>query len=552
MRLKDRCREIAICTSPLRAIRRIRDTHPDIILVGASIREIDPKEFLRRIDQPSNNPAFVMIAAASPESRAAEAIQAGYHDFIEFPLPDDELVARLEKALRPANAAAPKQPAPTTMIVSQVPAMKAILELIALASKRDNRVLILGETGTGKQLVAQAIHEQSERSGHPFVEVNCAAIPENLLESELFGHERGAFTGATDRRVGRFEQADRGTLFLDEIGELSLALQSKLLRVLQGGRFNRVGGTDTIQSNARVIAATNRELQKDVEAGTFRADLYYRLHVITITLPPLRARADDIPLLAAHFLRRHRGERAFPTGFTEEAMRLLQTYNWPGNVRELEHLVERLAVLHDHAMIGAADLPQNLSPHHPKEPEATPFGNLFHGDFATARSAVEKIYLEDILARVNGDINEAARRARLARPRFITLLRQQGVDPLVKLIPALISAMEAEDFAKARHYCQQAIAWEPKNPNHYYNLGCIEARIGGKRIREALRALERAAELGFAQAEVLLGDKDWANVKDDPGFAEILVTIRKNTDALNQAASASAPAPAPVPEQSHT
>ncbi|MES2697828.1 MAG: sigma-54 dependent transcriptional regulator, partial [Verrucomicrobiota bacterium] len=260
------------------------------------------------------------------------------------------------------------------------------------------------------------------------VEINCAAIPENLLESELFGHERGAFTGATDRRTGRFEEANDGTLFLDEIGEMSFTVQSKLLRVLQSGRFNRVGGSATLQSNARVIAATNRDLQKEVEAGRFRADLFYRLHVITLTLPPLRRRSGDVPLLAEHFLRRFRGAREVPRSISEEALRRMQHYGWPGNVRELEHLMERFAVLHDRPIIEVADLPERIVRDTGGTPLNTPDA-LLQGDYVTARTAFEKAYLRETLKQARGNMAEAARRAGLDRSHYFRLVRRQAIDP---------------------------------------------------------------------------------------------------------------------------
>jgi len=306
--------------------------------------------------------------------------------------------------------------------------MRAVFETIGAVAKSDSRVLILGETGTGKQLVAQAIHEKSPRRAKAFVEVNCAAIPENLLESELFGHERGAFTGATERRTGRFEEAHEGTLFLDEIGEMSFTVQSKLLRVLQSGRFNRVGGSATLQSNARVIAATNRDLQKEVEAGRFRADLFYRLHVITLTLPPLRRRSGDVPLLAQHFLRGFRGSRDVPRSIAEDALRRMQHYSWPGNIRELEHLMERFAVLHDRPSIELPDLPEKIVREAGEASRSGP-ESLLQGDYATARAAFEKAYVRETLKASRGNMAEAARRAGLDRSHYFRLVRRQAIDP---------------------------------------------------------------------------------------------------------------------------
>jgi DNA-binding NtrC family response regulator len=428
--LKDHCRQVTICTSPLRALRRLKAEEPDLFITTLIMRELGGFEVIRRARGQGSTLPIVMITGYGNEKTPIEAMRLGCADYIEKPISADELRARLEKIFtaqqRPGAHATPGTPA--AGMLSEDPAMKAVLETIGAVARSDSRVLILGETGTGKQLVAQAIHESSTRRTRPLVEVNCAAIPENLLESELFGHERGAFTGATERRTGRFEEADDGTLFLDEIGEMSFTVQSKLLRVLQNGKFNRVGGSATLQSHARVIAATNRDLQKEVEAGRFRADLFYRLHVITLTLPPLRRRAGDVPLLAEHFLQRFRGPRGVPRGFTEEALRRLQHYDWPGNVRELEHLVERFAVLHDRPLIDVSDLPEKIVRATGGETAARPDA-LLQGDYSTARAAFEKAYVRETLKQARGNMAEAARRAGLDRSHYFRLVRRQAVDP---------------------------------------------------------------------------------------------------------------------------
>jgi len=246
-------------------------------------------------------------------------------------------------------------------VVGTSPVMLKTLELVRQVAPSTATVLIQGESGTGKELIADAIHHGSPRRDQAFIKVNCAALPEQLLESELFGHERGAFTGALARKEGRFELADGGTLFLDEIGDVSPAMQGKLLRVLQSGEFERVGGTRTLKVDVRIVAATNRDLATLVRERRFREDLYYRLNVITIQLPSLRDRREDIPLLAHHFLRRYSAKNAKSLGgFTEEAMDLLQTYAWPGNVRELENVIERAVVLARSDLITPVDLPETL------------------------------------------------------------------------------------------------------------------------------------------------------------------------------------------------
>ncbi len=428
--LKDHCRQVTICTSPLRALRRLKSEEPDLVITTLIMRELGGFEVIRRARGQGAMLPIVMITGYGNEKTPIEAMRLGCSDYIEKPISAEELRARLEKIFtaqqRPSVAVG--EAASATLMLSEDPAMKAIFETVSAVAKSDSRVLLLGETGTGKQLVAQAVHERSARRTQAFVEVNCAAIPENLLESELFGHERGSFTGATERRTGRFEEADDGTLFLDEIGEMSFTVQSKLLRVLQSGHFNRVGGSATLHSKARVIAATNRDLQKEVEAGRFRADLFYRLHVITLTLPPLRRRAGDVRLLANHFLRRFRGARAVPLQLSEEALRRLQGYGWPGNVRELEHLMERFAVLHDRAQIEVNDLPEKIV-RDTSSGSSPGSGTLLEGDFTTARNAFEKAYVRETLRQACGNMAEAARRAGLDRSHYFRLVRRQGIDP---------------------------------------------------------------------------------------------------------------------------
>ena len=427
--LNDHCRQVTICTSPVRALRRLKSEAPDLFITTLMMRELGGFDVVRRARGQGCTLPIVMITGYGNEKTPIEAMRLGCSDYLEKPVKAEELRARLEKifAARQRPSRADGEAAQATLLISEDPAMRAVFETVGVVARSESRVLILGETGTGKQLVAQAIHEASPRRDRAFVEVNCAAIPENLLESELFGHERGAFTGATERRTGRFEEAHDGTLFLDEIGEMSFTVQSKLLRVLQSGRFNRVGGSATLQSNARVIAATNRDLQKEVEAGRFRADLFYRLHVITLTLPPLRRRPGDVPLLAEHFLHRYRGPRGIPRHFAPEALRRLQNYAWPGNVRELEHLMERFAVLHDRAEITVADLPEKIV----RDSAATSTGpsTLLQGDYATARTAFERAYLRETLRHARGNMAEAARRAGLDRSHYFRLVRRQAIDP---------------------------------------------------------------------------------------------------------------------------
>jgi len=416
-----------VCGSPLRAIRLLRQEPFDLLITTLVMRELGGLDLIRRVRGEGHSLPIVMITGYGSEQTAIEATRLGASDYLEKPVAPEELLARLRKLFKPA-ASGGIEPRPDALISEDL-AMQSVFDMIDAVARSDSRVLILGETGTGKQLVAQAIHARSPRSDEPWVEVNCAAIPENLLESELFGHERGAFTGAAERRIGRFEEAGRGTLFLDEVGEMGFALQSKLLRVLQNGRFNRVGGQATLQSHARVIAATNRDLQAEIEAGRFRADLYYRLHVISISLPPLRKRPGDVPLLARHFLERYGRSAARPMVFSPEALHWLQRYAWPGNVRELEHLVERLAVLSPSESIGAGELPERM-----RRDAGTPGSNLSDlesvENFHDARRAFERAFLERSLRRHHGNMAAAAREAGLDRSQYFRLVRKHRLEPV--------------------------------------------------------------------------------------------------------------------------
>ena len=305
-------------------------------------------------------------------------------------------------------------------LVGESPAMERLLDFIDRVAGVDSTVLLRGESGTGKELAARALHRASPRSAGPFVEVNCATLSETLLESELFGHERGAFTGAVARKVGRFEAADGGSLFLDEIGEMPTGLQARLLRALQERRFERVGGTRPIEVDVRLIAATNRDLEAAIADGSFRQDLFYRLNVITCELPPLRDRREDIPLLARHFARRH-GERLhrLGVGIDPAALRALIAYQWPGNVRQLSNAIERALVLGDGEMIRPEDLPDEMLEHGDSEVPLS--------DYQTAITETKKRLLATALAEAGGNAAEAGRRLGLHPNSFRRLARQLGL-----------------------------------------------------------------------------------------------------------------------------
>ncbi len=352
----------------LEAMEQVKNQPFDLILTDVRMAEMDGIEALKAVK--AYNPAIpilIMTAYSNVES-AVEAIKAGAYDYLTKPLDFDMLQLTLERALEHTSLKTENHSLKQRLLfddqnmIGRSEPMRRLMEMIAMIAPSQATVLICGESGTGKELIARAVHANSSRKEQPLVSINCAALSESLLESELFGHEKGAFTGADKRREGRFMEADRGTLFLDEIGDISSLMQAKLLRAIQEREIQRVGSNQTLSVDVRLIAATNRDLLAAVEAGKFRQDLYYRLNVVTVESPPLRTRAEDIPLLAMHFLTKF-AERNRKTvkGFTPQAMDLLLKYPWPGNVRELENSVERGVILLSGDFISEKELPLSIS-----------------------------------------------------------------------------------------------------------------------------------------------------------------------------------------------
>ncbi len=353
--------DVALAYSGRAALEQVREHVFDLVLCDVRMAEMDGIETLKEIK--ALNPAIpvlIMTAFSSVET-AVEALKTGALDYLIKPLDFDNLQTTLENALAHTRAPASELPSVSASqfgMVGKSPAMQQLLSEIAMVAPSDATVLIHGDSGTGKELVARALHASSARSDKPLVTLNCAALNESLLESELFGHEKGAFTGADKRREGRFVEADGGTLFLDEIGDISPMMQVRLLRAIQEREVQRVGSNQTISVDVRLIAATHRDLAQEVQAGRFRQDLYYRLNVVTIEMPALRQRQEDIPLLADHFRQRfaERNRKAVK-GFTPRAMDLLIHYDWPGNIRELENAIERSVVLLTGEYISERELP---------------------------------------------------------------------------------------------------------------------------------------------------------------------------------------------------
>jgi two-component system, NtrC family, response regulator HydG len=348
------------------AIARVADEFFDLVLMDNRMTHVDGIEALKQIKQISPGIPVIIITAYASVETAVQALQSGAHDYLTKPLDIDELRIKVQQTLefwrlKEENILQKRRIEnlfDESSIIGRSQKMKEVLERVAQVAPSEATVLILGESGTGKELIANALHQGSARTDRRFIKVNCAALPETLLESELFGHEKGAFTGAIARRPGRFELADGGTIFLDEIGEMTLATQSKLLRVVQEREFEPVGSTKTVKVDIRIITATNRNLEEEVKAGRFREDLFYRLNVVPIPLPPLRERKEDIPLLVEHFLKVYNEKNGRNLqGFHPRALDALMRYAWPGNIRELENVVERSVILSRDDYVPFSELP---------------------------------------------------------------------------------------------------------------------------------------------------------------------------------------------------
>ncbi|MCD6188521.1 MAG: sigma-54-dependent Fis family transcriptional regulator [Desulfuromusa sp.] len=348
------------------AFTMAQENNYDLVISDIQMPRVTGIELLRKLREQDNDVTVMMITAFSSTEEAVEAMKLGAYDYITKPFKNEEIRLVIKNALerkqlQQENRRLKQQLGQRSSfqnLTGKSPAMSKLIALLERVAPSQANVLITGESGTGKELVAQALHLNSDRKKHPFVPINCGAIPENLLESELFGHEKGAFTGADRRKEGLFESADNGTLFLDEIGELPMGMQVKLLRVLQEREFRRVGGTSNIPLNIRLVAATNQDLAEMIKEGSFREDLFYRLNVVSIELPPLRSRQDDIPLLINKFYQRLKGEGEYP--IQKQALELLLNYDWPGNVRELENLVERCVVLGESDELTVDCLPDQV------------------------------------------------------------------------------------------------------------------------------------------------------------------------------------------------
>jgi DNA-binding NtrC family response regulator len=361
--------EVFLAKNAEEAFLQIKEHSPDIVLLDIILPDVDGLKVLEKIKQKEPDVIVIMITATRTVKTAVEAMKLGAYDYVTKPFDTEELsliirralsTQALEKEVRYLREEIDKS-CGFGNIVGKSKVMEDVFKIVRQIADSKSTVLIMGESGTGKELISRAIHYNSNRRNYPFVTINCAAIPETLIESELFGHEKGAFTNAIEKKLGRFEVAHEGTLFLDEIGELSLATQAKILRFLEEKEFNRVGGSKTIKVDVRLITATNKELTQLLKKGSFREDLYYRINVVPIIIPPLRERKEDIPLLIDHFIRKFNEENNKNVkGVSKEALELMMNYEWPGNVRELENLVERVIALTPNEDIQPNELPLSL------------------------------------------------------------------------------------------------------------------------------------------------------------------------------------------------
>lgn len=403
--LQDEGYRTSVAASGEDALNLLREESPDLILLDIWMPGLDGLETLRRARDLTPDQLVIMMSGHGTIETAVKATKLGAFDFIEKPLSLEKLLLSIQNAFKigqlvEENRSLKAKIAKDYDMVGQSPEISLLKEQIAIAAPTSGWVLITGENGTGKELVARAIHNQSRRREKPFVEVNCAAIPEELIESELFGHERGAFTGATTQRKGKFDLAHEGTLFLDEIGDMSLKTQAKVLRILQERKFERVGGSKTIEVDVRVIAATNKDLEEEIRLGHFREDLYYRLNVLPFHVPPLRERREDIPRLVLHFLEYFCSKEGRETkAIAPAALTTLQAYSWPGNVRELKNIVERLVIMTPDSSIQETHLPPSMRSKRAAPTESRGLG-LTGVDASNFKEAKEEFEKEFILAKL--------------------------------------------------------------------------------------------------------------------------------------------------------
>ncbi|MFQ5708625.1 MAG: sigma-54-dependent transcriptional regulator [bacterium] len=432
---KERSYEIHTATNGEACLKTIRESQPDLILLDIQMPGIDGIETLKQIRETQPRIPVVMMSAHGTIEKAVQSMKLGAYDFISKPFASDRLLVTVNNALMTSSLKREVDQLKMELrdryefknIIGQSGVMQEVFRAMEKVVDSNVTVLIQGESGTGKELIARAIHyHHKQRHNHPFVAVNCSALPESLLESELFGHEKGSFTGATSRRIGKFEQANNGTIFLDEIGLMTQATQAKVLRVLQEREFERVGGNELVKVDTRIISATNKDLEEAVKTNDFREDLYYRISVFPIKLPALRERKEDIPLLAAHFLTKYAEQEGKEIeGISPDALELLMAYHWPGNVRELENAIERAVVLANPPEIISKDLPASVRSLGEKK--------IYESD-NTLSSWIEKLEeeaLRQALLECEGNISQTAKKLGIGRATIYRKAKKYGL-PMLK------------------------------------------------------------------------------------------------------------------------
>ena len=420
---------VSVANNGETAVEALKSDIFDLIISDMKMPRMGGLELLKNVKESSPDTVFVVMTAFGTTESAVEAMKLGAYDYIQkpFKMDDIRLVVKnaLEKQKLQKDVSILKNQLKIPSIeniIGKSQVMQDLFNIIAKSASSSANVLIMGESGTGKELVAKAIHNMSQRKDNHFVAINCAAIPEGLLESELFGYMKGAFTGASSNKQGLFELANDGTLFLDEIGEMPISLQAKLLRVLEGGAFRRVGGVSDITVDVRLVAATNKNLSDLIENRQFREDLYFRLNVLSLKIPPLRDRRDDMPLLVEHFLAKYGAENK---KFSKDAMTMLQNYRWKGNVRELENIIERVLLLSEGDIMDVESLPEEVRSGPSREKVSVPSGGI---DMEKIMSDTEKSYLLNALEKTNGVKTEAARLLNLTFRSFRHKLKKYGID----------------------------------------------------------------------------------------------------------------------------
>ncbi len=413
------------------ALKIVEDDLPGLVLLDIWLPGMDGIETLKIIKSDHPQVRVVMMSGHGTIETAVKATKLGAFDFIEKPLSLDKVLLVVKHALEMTeleeeNILLKQKVSHEYELTGTSEAIMELKETISLVAPTNAWILIMGENGTGKELVSRSVHRQSKRCQKPFVEVNCAAIPEELIESELFGHEKGAFTGATEKKRGKFDLAHEGTIFLDEVADMSLKAQAKVLRILQEKKYERVGGTKMIATDVRVLAATNKDLEKEMEEGRFRQDLFYRLNVIPLRVPPLRDRKEDIPLLIKRFLKDFSvKEREAEKTITADAQTILMRHHWPGNVRELKNIVERLIIMTAGNVITAGDIPPFMKKEQVAEPEIT-FAGI--NSYREAKISFEKQYIAAKLKEFDGNISRTAEAIGLERSNLHRKIRAYGLD----------------------------------------------------------------------------------------------------------------------------